>query len=181
MQIFIAPKSSKHSDYIGTFAVTTGIGIEPLIEAFEADHDDYNSILVKAIADRLAEAFTELMHHKVRIQLWGYATDENFNKEDLIHEKYSGIRPAAGYPACPDHTEKQKLWQLLDVENYTSIKLTDSYAMYPTASVSGLYFANPESKYFAVGKIQEDQVADYSKRKDEDFEATKKWLGPNLF
>ena len=178
---FIAPKSSNKTDYIGAFAVTAGIGIEPLIEKYEADHDDYNSIMVKAIADRLAEAFAELMHHKVRTQLWGYSSDEGLNKEDLIHEKYSGIRPAAGYPACPDHTEKQKLWELLDVENQTGIQLTDSFAMYPTASVSGLYFANQESKYFAVGKINEDQVLDYSERKKEDFEVTKKWLGPNLF
>ncbi|NNJ55687.1 MAG: methionine synthase [Bacteroidia bacterium] len=178
---FIAPKSSNKNDYIGTFAVTSGIGIEPIIEKYEADHDDYNSIMIKAIADRLAEAFAELMHLKVRTQLWGYASNENLKKEDLIHEKYAGIRPAAGYPACPDHTEKQKIWELLDVENVTGIKLTESYAMYPTASVSGLYFSHPESKYFAVGKIKEDQVADYAKRKDYDFEAMKKWLGPNLF
>ena len=178
---YLAPKSSGKQDYIGTFAVTSGIGIEPLIAAFEADHDDYNSIMVKALADRLAEAMAELMHQKMRKDIWGYAVNENLSSRDLILEKYQGIRPAAGYPASPDHTEKATLWQLLDVEKNTGISLTDSFAMYPTASVSGLYFSHPESKYFAVGKISNDQVADYAKRRGTDLAITKKWLGPNLF
>lgn len=178
---YIAPKTSGKKDYLGAFAVTAGIGIESLIDAFEADHDDYNSIMVKAIADRLAEAMAEFMHQKVRKDIWGYAADETLTNEELIYEKYQGIRPAAGYPASPDHTEKETLWKLLDVENNTGISLTESYAMYPTASVSGLYFAHPEAKYFAVGKIDTTQVADYAERKGADFNATKKWLGPNLF
>jgi 5-methyltetrahydrofolate--homocysteine methyltransferase len=178
---YVAPKSSGKQDYIGTFAVTAGIGIEPLIAAFEADHDDYNSIMVKALADRLAEAMAERMHQKMRKDIWGYAVNEDLSSRDLIREKYQGIRPAAGYPASPDHTEKATLWQLLDVEKNTGISLTDSFAMYPTASVSGLYFSHPESKYFAVGKISNDQVADYAKRRGTDLAITKKWLGPNLF
>jgi 5-methyltetrahydrofolate--homocysteine methyltransferase len=178
---YIAPKTSGKKDYLGAFAVTAGIGIESLIDAFEADHDDYNSIMVKAIADRLAEAMAEFMHQKIRKDIWGYAADETLTNEELIYEKYQGIRPAAGYPASPDHTEKETLWKLLDVENNTGISLTESYAMYPTASVSGLYFAHPEAKYFAVGKIDTTQVADYAERKGADFNATKKWLGPNLF
>ena len=178
---YIAPKTSGKKDYLGAFAVTAGIGIESLIDAFEADHDDYNSIMVKAIADRLAEAMAEFMHQKIRKDIWGYAADETLTNEELIYEKYQGIRPAAGYPASPDHTEKETLWKLLDVENNTGISLTESYAMYPTASVSGLYFAHPEAKYFAVGKIDTTQVADYAERKGADFNATQKWLGPNLF
>ena len=178
---YIAPKNSGKKDYLGAFAVTAGIGIESLIDAFEADHDDYNSIMVKAIADRLAEAMAEFMHQKMRKEIWGYAAEETLTNEELIYEKYQGIRPAAGYPASPDHTEKETLWKLLDVENKTGISLTESYAMYPTASVSGLYFAHPEAKYFAVGKIDTTQVADYAERKGADFNATKKWLGPNLF
>jgi 5-methyltetrahydrofolate--homocysteine methyltransferase len=178
---YVAPKSSGKQDYIGTFAVTAGIGIEPLIAAFEADHDDYNSIMVKALADRLAEAMAERMHQKMRKDIWGYAVNEDLSSRDLIREKYQGIRPAAGYPASPDHTEKATLWQLLDVEKNTGISLTDSFAMYPTASVSGLYFSHPDSKYFAVGKISNDQVADYAKRRGTDLAITKKWLGPNLF
>ena len=178
---YVAPMSSGKKDYIGGFAVTAGIGIEPLIEAYEADHDDYNSIMVKALADRLAEALAEYMHQKTRKEIWGYAVSETLNNEELIREKYQGIRPAAGYPASPDHTEKATLWKLLDVENSIGISLTESFAMYPTASVSGLYFSHPDSKYFAVGKIGKDQVADYSERKETDLETTKKWLGPNLF
>jgi 5-methyltetrahydrofolate--homocysteine methyltransferase len=178
---YVAPKSTGKQDYIGAFAVTAGIGIEPLIAAFEADHDDYNSIMVKALADRLAEAMAEYMHQKMRKDIWGYAVNEDLSSSDLIREKYQGIRPAAGYPASPDHTEKATLWQLLDVEKNTGISLTDSFAMYPTASVSGLYFSHPESKYFAVGKISNDQVADYAKRRETDLAITKKWLGPNLF
>ena len=178
---YIAPKTSGKKDYLGAFAVTAGIGIESLIDAFEADHDDYNSIMVKAIADRLAEAMAEFMHQKMRKEIWGYAAEETLTNEELIHEKYQGIRPAAGYPASPDHTEKEMLWKLLDVEKNTGISLTESYAMYPTASVSGLYFTHPEAKYFAVGKIDTTQVAEYAERKGADFNATKKWLGPNLF
>ncbi len=178
---FVAPKTANKTDYLGAFAVTAGIGIEEMITVFEADHDDYNAILIKAIADRLAEAFAEYLHQKVRKDNWGYAKDELLTTRELVSEKYQGIRPAAGYPACPDHTEKEKLWKLLDVEKNTGITLTESYAMYPTASVSGLYFSHPSSKYFAVGKIKEDQVKNYSERKGEDFDNVKRWLGPNLF
>ncbi len=178
---YIAPLSSGKQDYLGAFAVTAGIGIEKMIEQYEANHDDYNSILVKAIADRLAEAFTECLHHEVRTSIWGYTADEQLTNDELIREKYQGIRPAAGYPASPDHTEKATLWELLEVEKHTGISLTESFAMYPAASVSGLYFSHPESKYFAVGKISEDQVAEYAKRKGSDLDIMKKWLGPNLF
>lgn len=178
---YVAPQSTGKQDYLGAFAVTAGIGIEKMVEQYEADHDDYNSIMVKALADRLAEAFAECLHHEVRTSLWGYTADEQLTNDELIREKYQGIRPAAGYPASPDHTEKAKLWKLLSVEEHTGISLTDSFAMYPAASVSGLYFSHPESKYFAVGKISEDQVKDYAERKQADLAATKKWLGPNLF
>ncbi|MGB1038979.1 MAG: vitamin B12 dependent-methionine synthase activation domain-containing protein [Bacteroidia bacterium] len=177
---YIAPKSSNKTDYIGAFAVTAGIGIESMIDKYEADHDDYNSIMVKAIADRLAEAFAEYMHKYVRTELWGYSHDESLSNNELIREKYQGIRPAAGYPACPDHTEKEKLWTLLNVEENTGISLTESFAMYPTASVSGLYFSHPKSKYFAIGKIDKDQVSDYASRKGDEESVTAKWLGPNL-
>ncbi len=178
---FIAPEKTGCEDYIGAFAVTAGLGIEPLIAAYEADHDDYNSIMIKAIADRLAEALAEYMHLKTRNEYWGYAPDESLENKELIREKYVGIRPAAGYPACPDHTEKEKLWKLLDVEQNTGISLTESFAMYPTASVSGLYFSHPKSKYFAVGKISNDQAEDYATRKNQDPDVVKKWLGPSLF
>ena len=177
---FIAPKNTGKKDYLGAFAVTTGIGIEKIVEKYEKDQDDYNSILVKAIADRLAEAFAEYLHEYVRKKMWGYASDEILDNELLIREKYQGIRPAPGYPACPDHTEKGKLWDLLNVENHTGISLTESYAMYPTAAVSGFYFSHPESKYFAVGKIGEDQLKNYAHRKNVSFEYAKKWLSPNL-
>ena len=177
---FIAPKESGVKDYIGGFVVTAGIGIEEHIEQFEADHDDYNSIMLKALADRFAEAFTELMHEKVRKEIWGYADKENFENEDLIKESYKGIRPAPGYPACPDHLEKPTLFKLLNAESLTGVSLTESLAMYPTASVSGWYFAHPESKYFGVGKIEKDQVEDYAKRKGETVEFIEKWLGPIL-
>ncbi|MBE0653130.1 MAG: B12-binding domain-containing protein, partial [Bacteroidales bacterium] len=157
---FIAPKESGRIDYLGTFAATAGIGIEEKIKAFEADHDDYSSIMLKALADRLAEAFTELLHKRVRKEFWGYAPDENISMEDLIFEKYQGIRPAHGYPACPDHSEKETLFQLLKAEDHTGISLTESFSMYPAASVSGLMFAHPESKYFFVGKIGRDQAED---------------------
>ena len=174
---FIDPNES---DFLGGFAVTSGIGIEKLIEKYKSDHDDYNEIMIKAIADRLAEAFAELMHEKVRKELWGYATDEKWSNEELIKEKYQGIRPAPGYPACPDHTEKDTLFRLLDVEKHTGIYLTESFAMYPASSVSGFYFARPESKYFGLGKISKDQVEDYAKRKQMRVDEVEKWLAPNL-
>lgn len=177
---FIAPKDSGLTDYIGAFAVTAGIGIEKLIEQFEKNHDDYNSIMVKALADRLAEAFAEHLHELVRKEYWGYSPDENLANEDLIKEKYVGIRPAPGYPAQPDHTEKIILFELLDVEKNAEIKLTESLAMYPAASVSGLYFANPEAKYFNVGKIDKDQVLDYHRRKGMSVEEIERWLSPIL-
>jgi 5-methyltetrahydrofolate--homocysteine methyltransferase len=177
---FIAPKESNVKDYIGAFAVTTGIGIEALIDKYEKDHDDYNSIMVKAIADRLAEAFAEHLHEKVRKEFWGYSKDENLSNEELIKEKYKGIRPAPGYPAQPDHTEKITIFELLSVEKNTGITLTESLAMYPTASVSGLYFAHPEAKYFNVGKISKDQVLDYHTRKGMSIIETERWLRPIL-
>jgi 5-methyltetrahydrofolate--homocysteine methyltransferase len=176
---FIAPKSSP-VDYIGGFAVTTGIGIEKWVEKFEKDHDDYSAIMLKALADRLAEAFTELLHARVRREFWGYAKNETFSNEELIKEEYIGIRPAPGYPAQPDHTEKPDLFKLLDVEKNTGIQLTDSMAMYPTAAVSGLYFAHPQSQYFGVGKITKEQVENYAKRKGMSLEETERWLGPIL-
>jgi len=177
---FIAPKESGLPDSIGMFAVTTGLGLEKLVAEFQKEHDDYASILAKALADRLAEAFAELLHQKVRTDLWGYAGNENFGNDELIKERYQGIRPAPGYPACPDHTEKQLIWNLLDVEKNTYITLTESFAMYPAASVSGLYFAHPQAKYFSVGKIGKDQVENYATRKGMSIEDVSKWLRPNL-
>ncbi len=177
---FIAPKEFGIKDYIGMFAVTAGIGIEKIVKKFEEDHDDYNSIMVKAIADRLAEAFAEHLHQLVRKEYWGYAADEKFSNQELIKENYVGIRPAPGYPAQPDHTEKPIIFSLLDVEKNTGIKLTESMAMYPAASVSGLYFSHPETKYFSVGKIEHDQVLDYHKRKGMSVEEIEKWLSPIL-
>lgn len=177
---FIAPKDSGLKDYIGAFAVTTGIGSKEIVKKFEDTHDDYNAIMVKAIADRLAEAFTELLHKKMRKEIWGYAAEENFKNTELISEKYQGIRPAPGYPAQPDHTEKITLFNLLDVENSIGISLTESLAMSPAASVCGLYFANPKSKYFNVGKINKDQIEDYAKRKNMAVAEIEKWLAPNL-
>ena len=177
---FIAPETTGKDDYIGAFAVTAGIGIEALVEKYEKDHDDYNSIMVKAIADRLAEAFAELMHERTRREFWGYATDEKNTPEELISEKYVGIRPAPGYPACPDHTEKKALFDLLQAEEKIGIQLTESFAMYPASSVSGFYFSNPESKYFPIGKIAKDQVKNYSERKGMSLELTEKWLAPVL-
>ena len=171
---------SPDKDYFGAFAVTAGLGIEKWIEKFEKDHDDYSSIMLKAIVDRLAEAFAERMHERVRKELWGYAADENLSNEDLIREKYQGIRPAPGYPACPDHTLKPQIWKLLDVEKNTGITLTESYAMYPTASVSGFYFASPHVKYFGVGKIQRDQVEALAKAKGLSVAEMERWLSPNL-
>jgi len=177
---FIAPKETKIPDYIGAFAVTSGIGIEQQVALFERDKDDYNIIMIKALADRLAEAFAERLHQKIRTDLWGYARDEKLSNKELIKEKYSGIRPAPGYPACPDHTEKGTLSSLLNIEKHAGIKLTESFAMYPAASVSGWYFSHPESFYFGVGRIDKDQVEDYSKRKNMSVAEIEKWLAPNL-
>lgn len=177
---FIAPKTSEKQDYIGAFAVTTGFGTDELAQKYEAEHDDYNAIMVKAIADRLAEAFAEFLHKKVRTEIWGYSNDENLENDDLISEKYVGIRPAPGYPACPDHLEKTTIWDLLKVKENIGLELTESLAMFPTASVSGYYFANPKAKYFGVGKITEDQLKDYAERKNVDLELARKWLSPNL-
>lgn len=177
---FIAPVESGKKDYIGGFVVTSGIGIDKKIEEFEADHDDYNSILVKALADRLAEAFAEYAHKLVRTDIWGYSEGESLDNEALIKEKYVGIRPAPGYPACPDHTEKIGLFKLLDATNMTGVELTDSLAMTPTASVSGWYFANPASKYFGLGKITQEQVASLAERKGMELHVMERWLSPNL-
>ncbi|MDE1148291.1 MAG: methionine synthase [Azospirillaceae bacterium] len=177
---FVAPKDTGMADWIGGFAVTAGIGLEERAKAFEAAHDDYSAILLKALGDRLAEALSERMHERVRTELWGYAAGETLSNADLIAEKYRGIRPAPGYPACPDHTEKGILWQLLDAENNAGITLTESYAMTPTAAVSGLYFAHPDAKYFGLGKVERDQVADYAARKGLDLAVMERWLAPNL-
>ena len=177
---FIAPKESGIKDFIGLFAVTAGIGIEKLITKFENDHDDYNSIMVKAVADRLAEAFTELLHQKVRKEYWGYAKNEELAANDLIAEKYQGIRPAPGYPSQPDHSEKLTLWKLLKADKQSSIVLTESLAMFPAASVCGIYFAHPESKYFSAGKITKDQIEDYRKRKGISVQEAERWLRPIL-
>jgi 5-methyltetrahydrofolate--homocysteine methyltransferase len=177
---FVAPKKSGINDYMGGFAVTCGIGAPELVKQFEDDHDDYNAILTKALADRLAEAFTELLHEKVRQEIWGYAPDEELTNKELIKEQYDGIRPAPGYPAQPDHTEKRTLFDLLDVEDTTGITLTESFAMHPAASVSGLYFAHPQSDYFNVGNFTKDQIKDYAQRKDMSVAEVERWLGPNL-
>jgi 5-methyltetrahydrofolate--homocysteine methyltransferase len=177
---FVAPAHSGIADYIGGFAVTAGIGIEEHIARFEAAHDDYSSIMLKALADRLAEAFAERLHQRLRTEFWGYANEDELSNEDLISEKYRGIRPAPGYPACPDHTEKAALFELLDASRNTGISLTESFAMYPTAAVSGWYFAHPESKYFGLGKIEKDQVEEYAVRKGMSIEETERWLSPVL-
>ncbi|MCU0415939.1 MAG: methionine synthase [Cytophagaceae bacterium] len=177
---FIAPKASGKTDYIGAFAVTAGLGIEKHLERFAKEQDDYNSILLKALADRLAEAFAEYLHEQIRKEFWGYAPSENLSNESLIDEEYRGIRPAPGYPACPDHTEKTTLFRLLDVEHSTGIRLTESLAMYPAASVSGFYLAHPDAIYFGLGKISKDQVEAYSQHKGQDISFVEKWLAPNL-
>ncbi|MCH8326004.1 MAG: methionine synthase, partial [Bacteroidetes bacterium] len=177
---FIAPKETNKNDYIGAFAVTTGIGLEKIVNKFEKENDDYNSILAKALADRLAEAFTELLHEKVRKEYWGYSTEENLTNEEKIREKYKGIRPAPGYPAQPDHTEKPIIFDLLNVTENTGITLTESLAMYPASSVCGLYYSHPESKYFNVGKLSKDQILDYHRRKGMSVAEVEKWLGTNL-
>ena len=177
---FVAPKDSGKQDYIGCFCVTTGFGVDEKALEFEKQLDDYNSIMIKALADRFAEAFAEYLHLKVRKEIWGYASDENLSNQDLISEEYNGIRPAPGYPACPDHLEKPTIFKLLNVEQKIGVTLTESMAMWPASSVSGYYFANPESKYFGLGKIKEDQVIDYAKRRGISTEMATKWLSPNI-
>ncbi len=176
---FIAPRETGLPDYIGGFAVTAGHGLEALVARFKAEHDDYSAILAEALADRLAEAFAEKLH-KIARDAWGYGLQENLTNEDFIRERYRGIRPAAGYPACPDHTEKGTLFHLLNVESSTGICLTESFAMYPGSSVSGLYFAHPQARYFPVGKLERDQVHDYARRKGQTVEWAERWLAPNL-
>jgi 5-methyltetrahydrofolate--homocysteine methyltransferase len=176
---FIAPKATGLQDHIGAFAVTTGIGLKALTDRYRADNDDYNAIMAEALADRLAEAFAECLHKRVR-DAWGYGRKEGLSPAELIQEKYRGIRPAPGYPACPDHTEKGTIWRLLDVEGKTGIRITESFAMWPGSSVSGLYFAHPESRYFSLGKIDREQVADYAERKGMSLTETERWLSPNL-
>jgi len=177
---FVAPAASKLRDYVGAFAVTAGIGIDEHVARFEKDHDDYNAIILKALADRLAEACAEYLHERVRREHWAYAAGEELSNDDLIAEKYAGIRPAPGYPACPDHTEKAKLWKLLDVEASIGLSLTDSYAMFPTAAVSGFYFSHPDARYFPVGKIDRDQLRSYAERKGMSVVEAERWLAPNL-
>ena len=175
---FVAPKTSSKKDYVGAFAVTAGIGIDEHVKRFEDDHDDYNSILLKALADRLAEAFAERLHQRVRQEFWAYANDEKFTNDELIAEDYQGIRPAPGYPACPDHTEKATLWSLIEPDKNAGITITESFAMLPTAAVSGFYFSHPDAKYFGTGKILQDQVIDYAARKGDDLSVTERWLAP---
>jgi 5-methyltetrahydrofolate--homocysteine methyltransferase len=177
---YIAPRDSGRRDYIGAFAVTSGIGIEPHLERFHAGHDDYSSIMLKVIADRLAEAFAERLHERVRREFWGYAADEHLNNDQLIKEEYRGIRPAPGYPACPDHTQKATLWKLIDPAKHADMQITESFAMYPTAAVSGWYLSHPKSRYFAVGKIDLDQVRNYAARKKISLDEAQRWLSPNL-
>jgi 5-methyltetrahydrofolate--homocysteine methyltransferase len=177
---FVAEKESGVADYFGGFAVTTGIGCDELVAKFEKDYDDYNSIMAKALADRLAEAFAEKLHELVRKEYWGYACGEQLDTEELIKEEYQGIRPAPGYPACPEHTEKITLFDLLKAEDNAHMHLTESLAMTPAASVSGFYFAHPQSRYFGLNKISKDQVEDYAQRKNMSVETVERWLGPNL-
>ncbi len=177
---FIAPKESGKKDWVGAFAVTAGLGSNEIVQRFKAQNDDYNAILVEALADRLAESFAEWLHKFVRTEIWGHSADESLSNSDLIGEKYHGIRPAPGYPACPEHTEKDTLWQMLDVEARTGIELTESRAMWPGAAVSGWYFSHPESRYFVVGRVAKDQVKDYAARKGWDIATAEKWIGPNL-
>ena len=176
---FIAPGETGLADHLGAFAVTAGHGVEELAKSFESDNDDYNAIMVKALGDRLAEAFAECLHARARRE-WGFGRDENLSSDELIREKYRGIRPAAGYPACPDHTEKRLLWDLLDAEKHTGIRLTENFAMWPASSVSGLYFAHPRARYFGVGKIGRDQIQDWAKRKGITLTDAERWLAPNL-
>jgi 5-methyltetrahydrofolate--homocysteine methyltransferase len=175
----VAPKDSGKKDYLGAFAVTI-VGADELAKHYAAGHDDYNAILVKALADRLAEAFAERLHERCRKEFWGYAKAENLTNEALVKEEYRGIRPAPGYPACPDHTEKELLFRLIDATKNAGVTLTESYAMWPAASVSGFYFSHPEAQYFAVGKLGQDQVEDYARRKGIQLTALERWLSPNL-
>jgi 5-methyltetrahydrofolate--homocysteine methyltransferase len=177
---YVAPKGAGVKDYIGMFAVTAGLGTSERIERFKAEIDDYSGILLESLADRLAEAFAERLHERVRRELWGYAPDEHLDQRQLLKEQYAGIRPAPGYPASPDHTEKQTIWDLLDVEANTGMQLTESMAMWPGASVSGIYFSHPESQYFVVGRLGPDQVADYAARKGWSLAEAERWLSPNL-
>jgi 5-methyltetrahydrofolate--homocysteine methyltransferase len=177
---YVAPRESGVPDHMGAFAVTAGVGLDALVAEFQAAHDDYSAILAKALADRLAEAFAERLHERVRREFWGYAREEALDNTDLIREAYQGIRPAPGYPACPDHTEKRTLFDLLDVERRTGIALTESFAMTPAAAVSGYYFWHPQARYFGVGKIGRDQVEDYARRKGLEVGEMERWLSPNL-
>jgi 5-methyltetrahydrofolate--homocysteine methyltransferase len=177
---YVADQASGIKDYVGAFAVSSGFGCDDLVKEFNAEHDDYNSILIKAVADRLAEASAEYLHEKIRKEYWGYAPEESLENDDLIREKYQGIRPAPGYPACPEHTEKGLLWDLLNVKENIGMELTSSFAMWPGAAVSGWYFAHPESKYFAVAKVAKDQVIDYATRKDMTLPQAERWLSANL-
>jgi 5-methyltetrahydrofolate--homocysteine methyltransferase len=177
---FMAPSTVGYQDYCGAFCVTTGFGTQEKAAAFEADNDDYSAIMIKALADRLAEAFAEYLHEAVRQNTWGYASDEGLSNEELIAEQYKGIRPAPGYPACPDHLEKRELWKLLEVEETIGVSLTESLAMWPAASVSGYYFAHPKAQYFGLGKITEEQLEDYSQRRNISIDEARKWLNPNL-
>jgi 5-methyltetrahydrofolate--homocysteine methyltransferase len=177
---FIAPAHTGIPDYVGGFACTAGIGIDEHVARFEADHDDYSALMLKALADRLAEALAEMLHQRVRTRHWRYANEAQLDNQALIEERYQGIRPAMGYPASPDHTEKDLLWQALDAEQNTGIWLTESKAMVPTAAVSGLYFSHPDSRYFAIGKLNRDQVADYAERKGMSLAEIERWLSPNL-
>ena len=177
---YVAPADAGITDYVGGFAVCAGHGIDAHVARFEDDNDDYNSIMLKALADRLAEAYAELLHHRVRTKYWGYAPDELINSEAFIAEQYRGIRPAPGYPACPDHRQKLKLWDWLNVERHTGVVLTDSLAMVPTAAVSGFYYAHPDARYFAVGKVDRDQVLSYADRRGESLTEAERWLAPVL-
>lgn len=177
---FVAPQAAGKADFVGAFVVTAGIGEETIAARFKSEKDDYNAILLSALADRLAEAFAERMHQRVRREFWAYAPEENLSNDELIAESYRGIRPAPGYPAQPEHTEKETLFRLLDAEANTSVKLTESFAMWPGSSVSGLYLSHPESRYFGVGKIERDQVEDYARRKGWTLAKAERWLGPVL-
>jgi 5-methyltetrahydrofolate--homocysteine methyltransferase len=177
---FVAPKETGLQDHVGAFAVTAGLGGQDKIKEFKDELDDYSAILLESLSDRLAEAFAERLHQRVRTELWGYSDDDGLDNEALIAEKYAGIRPAPGYPACPEHTEKTTLWELLDVQENTGIELTESMAMWPGASVSGWYFAHPQSQYFVVGRLGRDQVASYAERKGWTLQEAERWLSSNL-
>jgi 5-methyltetrahydrofolate--homocysteine methyltransferase len=177
---FIAPAQLHIKDYLGGFAVTAGLGIEPWIKKYESEHDDYNAIMLKILADRLAEALAEKLHHTIRTDAWGYASFENLTTEALLKEDYQGIRPAPGYPACPDHSEKRLLFDLLKAEENAQIQLTENFAMYPAAAVSGFYFAHPKSQYFNLGKLGPDQIQGYAKRRNTSVQQVEKWLNMNL-